>query len=43
MTSDRSELILSNARLILPEEVIESGWLVALDGTIVAFGEGRAP
>lgn len=43
MTSDPSELILSNARLILPEEVIESGWLVAVDGTIVAFGEGRAP
>src|SRR5271166_2486018 len=43
MTLERSDFILSNARLVLAAEVIESGWVAAVDGTIVEIGEGRAP
>lgn len=43
MTLERSDLVISNARLVLAEEVIESGWVAAVDGTIVEIGEGRAP
>jgi alpha-D-ribose 1-methylphosphonate 5-triphosphate diphosphatase len=43
MTLERPDLVLSNARLVLAEEVIESGWVAAVDGTIVEIGEGRGP
>jgi alpha-D-ribose 1-methylphosphonate 5-triphosphate diphosphatase len=36
------EFVLCNARLTLPEAVID-GWLVASDGKIAALGEGRPP
>src|ERR1700733_12280831 len=36
-------LILSNARLVLADDVIEGGWIVAVHGTIAEFGRGRAP
>jgi len=36
-------LILSNARLVLADEVIEGGWIVAEHGAISEVGRGRAP
>jgi alpha-D-ribose 1-methylphosphonate 5-triphosphate diphosphatase len=36
-------LILSNARLVLADEVIEGGWIVAEHGGISQIGHGRAP
>jgi alpha-D-ribose 1-methylphosphonate 5-triphosphate diphosphatase len=38
-----SELVLSNARVVLADRVIEVGWVAATDGLIVEVGEGRAP
>jgi alpha-D-ribose 1-methylphosphonate 5-triphosphate diphosphatase len=38
-----SGLILSNARVVLADRVIESGWVAAENGRIVEIGEGRAP
>jgi alpha-D-ribose 1-methylphosphonate 5-triphosphate diphosphatase len=38
-----SGLILSNARVVLADRVIESGWVAAENGHIVEIGEGRAP
>ncbi len=35
-------LVLANARLVLPEEVVH-GWLAVADGRILAQGEGHAP
>jgi alpha-D-ribose 1-methylphosphonate 5-triphosphate diphosphatase len=37
------ELVLSNARVVLADRVIEVGWVAATDGLIVEIGEGRAP
>jgi alpha-D-ribose 1-methylphosphonate 5-triphosphate diphosphatase len=42
MKQDRP-LVLANGRLVLAEEVIEAGWLVAENGTISDFGSGRPP
>lgn len=39
----QAELILANARVVLGEHVIENGWVTAVDGRIVEFGEGRPP
>ncbi len=36
-------LILSNARLVLADEVIEGGWIVAEHGAIAEVGRDRAP
>jgi alpha-D-ribose 1-methylphosphonate 5-triphosphate diphosphatase len=36
-------LILSNARLVLADEAIEDGWIVAEHGAISQIGRGRAP
>jgi alpha-D-ribose 1-methylphosphonate 5-triphosphate diphosphatase len=36
-------LLLANARLVLADEVIEGGWLVAANGLIAEFGRGRPP
>jgi alpha-D-ribose 1-methylphosphonate 5-triphosphate diphosphatase PhnM len=41
MTDDR--LLLANARLVLADEVIGGGWLVAVNGVISEFGRGRPP
>ncbi|NWG23645.1 MAG: alpha-D-ribose 1-methylphosphonate 5-triphosphate diphosphatase [Pseudorhodoplanes sp.] len=35
--------IISNARVVLADRVIERGWLAVADGRIVEFGEGGAP
>jgi alpha-D-ribose 1-methylphosphonate 5-triphosphate diphosphatase len=35
--------LISNARLVLADRVIERGWLAVADGRIVEFGEGSAP
>ena len=36
-------LILANTRLVLADEVIEDGWIVATNGVISEFGRGRPP
>jgi alpha-D-ribose 1-methylphosphonate 5-triphosphate diphosphatase len=36
-------LVLADTRLVLADEVIEGGWLVAEKGTIAAFGSGPPP
>lgn len=41
--SARSDLVLTNARLVLADRVIERGWLAVADGRIADFGEGGAP
>jgi alpha-D-ribose 1-methylphosphonate 5-triphosphate diphosphatase len=37
------ELLLTNARVVLADRVIERGWVAASDGLIAEVGEGRAP
>src|SRR6266852_7090660 len=41
MTGD--QLLLANARLVLADQVIEGGWIVAANGIISEFGRGRPP
>jgi alpha-D-ribose 1-methylphosphonate 5-triphosphate diphosphatase len=36
-------LVLSNARLVLADRVVENGWLVCVDGRIAEIGEGAPP
>ena len=36
-------LVLANARLVLADEIIEDGWIVAANGTISEFGRGQPP
>lgn len=43
MRDNPSDLVLSNARIVLAERVIERGWLAVIDGRIAELGEGRAP
>jgi alpha-D-ribose 1-methylphosphonate 5-triphosphate diphosphatase len=43
MSGNAPGLILSNARLVLADHVIERGWVACAGGTIVAAGEGRPP
>ena len=43
MQSDNKPLVLSNARLVLADRVIEGGWIAVEDGTIADFGADRAP
>jgi alpha-D-ribose 1-methylphosphonate 5-triphosphate diphosphatase len=38
-----SGVILSNARVVLADRVIETGWVAVMNGLIVEIGEGRAP
>lgn len=40
---DPSSYVLENARLVLPDRVIENGWVAVADGRIAETGEGRAP
>src|ERR1700741_782498 len=42
MMSD-ARFVLSNARLVLAQEVIEPGWIAVADGTIAGFGSGASP
>ncbi|MBV9077635.1 MAG: alpha-D-ribose 1-methylphosphonate 5-triphosphate diphosphatase [Methylobacteriaceae bacterium] len=43
MTDPTSPLVLAGARLVLPDRVIERGWLACQDGRIAEIGEGEAP
>ncbi len=43
MTDDRNVHILSNARVVLADGVIENGWLAMSGEAIVEVGEGRPP
>jgi alpha-D-ribose 1-methylphosphonate 5-triphosphate diphosphatase len=43
MHKDNAPLVLSNARLVLPDRVIEDGWIAADGGMIAEFGSGRPP
>ena len=37
------DLLLANARVVLADRVIDTGWVAAVNGVIVEIGEGRAP
>lgn len=39
----RSDKLLTNARIVLADRVIERGWVAFADGLIVEIGEGDAP
>src|SRR5262245_4373858 len=41
--TDMNRRILTNARVVLADRTIESGWLAVSDGKIVEIREGRAP
>ena len=43
MSSVPSEMILTNARVVLSDRVIEQGWIATSNGIVAAFGEGDAP
>ena len=43
MTDRPQASVLTNARIVLADRVIERGWLAMADGVIVEFGEGRPP
>ncbi len=43
MTSERNDVVFSNARVVLKDRVIERGWVAVVDGKIVEAGEGDAP
>src|ERR1700687_5397135 len=43
MQTDNKPLVLSNARLVLADRVIEAGWIAAEDGMIADFGAGHTP
>ncbi|MHB2169560.1 alpha-D-ribose 1-methylphosphonate 5-triphosphate diphosphatase [Alsobacter sp. R-9] len=40
---DPKTFVIENARLILRDRIVESGWLAVDDGRITEVGEGRAP
>ena len=41
--TDTSDLLLTNARIVLGDRVIERGWMAAAGGLIAEVGEGQAP
>jgi alpha-D-ribose 1-methylphosphonate 5-triphosphate diphosphatase len=43
MRTDHNDAILSHARLVLVDRVIEDGWMAIADGKIADLGEGRPP
>jgi alpha-D-ribose 1-methylphosphonate 5-triphosphate diphosphatase len=43
MKNNNPTLLITNARLVLADRVIERGWVAAVDGKITEFGEGAAP
>src|SRR5882757_6679337 len=43
MQIDRKPLVVSNARLVLADRVIEAGWVAAEDGMIAELGTGTPP
>ncbi len=43
MRDETPDLVLTNARIVQADRVIECGWLAMRDGRIAELGEGRAP
>jgi alpha-D-ribose 1-methylphosphonate 5-triphosphate diphosphatase len=43
MRTDHRHAILSHARVVLADRVIEDGWIAVAEGKIADLGEGRAP
>jgi alpha-D-ribose 1-methylphosphonate 5-triphosphate diphosphatase len=43
MPQEDNELLITNARIVLADRVVERGWLACTGGRIVEIGEGRAP
>ena len=43
MTARDADCILTNARVVLADRVIDRGWLAVSDGVIAEFGEGQPP
>ncbi len=43
MNAERSDRIFANARIVLADHVIETGWLAVAGDAIAEFGEGSAP
>src|SRR5262245_11644001 len=43
MNESDQTLLITNARLVLTDHVIEHGWVAAVNGAIAEFGEGAAP
>ncbi len=43
MTSERTDAVFSNARVVLKDRVIDRGWVAVADGRISEVGEGDAP
>src|SRR5580704_7426926 len=41
--TDHKSFVLSNARLVLVDRVIEAGWIAVVNGMIAEFGAERAP
>src|SRR5262245_15539017 len=41
--SNPTELLLTNARVVLADRVIERGWVAAADAVVAEVGEGRPP
>jgi len=40
---EQRDAVLTNAKIVLAERVIERGWLAVSGGAIAEFGEGSAP
>ncbi|MEM7750586.1 MAG: alpha-D-ribose 1-methylphosphonate 5-triphosphate diphosphatase [Pseudomonadota bacterium] len=40
---ENSPLVLTDARIVLADRIIENGWVAVVDGKIVELGEGQAP
>jgi alpha-D-ribose 1-methylphosphonate 5-triphosphate diphosphatase len=43
MNDETTDLVVTNARIVQADRVIECGWLAMRDGRIAELGEGRAP
>src|SRR5271156_6443198 len=41
--SEQCDVVLTNAKIVLADRVIERGWLAVSGGAIAEFGEGAAP
>src|SRR5262245_7590181 len=43
MSTQSENFVLANARVVLANRVVESGWVAVADGWIAEIGEGRPP
>lgn len=43
MTAEPESFVLTDARLVLADRIVERGWLAVADGRIAELGEGRPP